>query len=453
MLTMPRIMLFINLLTCGIASCQNATVENYIAKGLENNLALQRQNLSLEQSFEMLKIAKGMFYPTLTFNSDYTYAAGGRNIVLPLGDLLNPAYNSLNQLTGSNNFPNVPNQEFNLSANDYFDNRLHLTLPLVNAGILLNKKIKKEAISQKQAEVIVFKRGLVRDIKLAYYNIVMVNQQIEIFNNADKLLLDNFKITQSRFANGKALKGSVLRIQSDINENHAKRIEAQNRLKTAYAYLNFLTNESLGNHVNIDTTGFKSTEKSLLGAVPNPQDEREEITALKSSLNQASFTVTLRKSAYLPVISTFLDGGYQSTYLKFNTDSRYLLGGVSMKWDIFSGFQNKHKIDMARKDMEILKSKISESANQYEYLRLTAQNELESAVAQLRSNTENIFFLEEYYRETKSRYDQGMVLLLELNDALTQLINARLQYEVSNTTVLVKKAELERNTASYHFNL
>jgi len=323
----------------------------------------------------------------------------------------------------------------------------------VNAEILLNKKIKKEAISQKQAEVIVFKRGLVRDIKLAYYNIVMVNQQIEIFNNADKLLLDNFKITQSRFANGKALKGSVLRIQSDINENHAKRIEAQNRLKTAYAYLNFLTNESLGNHVNIDTTGFKSTEKSLLGAVPNPQDEREEITALKSSLNQASFTVTLRKSAYLPVISTFLDGGYQSTYLKFNTDSRYLLGGVSMKWDIFSGFQNKHKIDMARKDMEILKSKISESANQYEYLRLTAQNELESAVAQLRSNTKNIFFLEEYYRETKSRYDQGMVLLLELNDALTQLINARLQYEVSNTTVLVKKAELERNTASYHFNL
>lgn len=431
---------------------QNSTVDTYIAAGLENNLALRQQQLSLKQSFDLLKIAKGMFYPTLSFNSDYTYAAGGRNIVLPLGDLLNPAYNSLNELTGTTNFQNVPNQEFNLSANDYYDNKLSVTVPLVNAEILLSKKIKKEAINQKQAEVMVFKRGLVRDIKIAYYNIVTVSNQVQIFINADKLLQDNFKITQARFANGKALKGSVLRIESDINDNKAKLIEAQNRLKTAYAYFNFLTNEPLQSQVRIDTTGFRRNENNA-APILLQENEREEITALKSSYSQADLTVKLRQSAYLPVIKTFLDAGFQSTYLKFNTDSRYLLGGVSMKWDIFSGFQNKNKVSIAKIDRTILDTKITESRNLFEYQRITAQNELESAIAQLRSNTENIIFLEEYYRETKFRYDQGMVLLLELNDALTQLVNARLKYEVSNSNVLIKKAELERSTASYPFNL
>lgn len=51
------------------------------------------------------------------------------------------------------------------------------------------------------------------------------------FANADKLLQDNLKITKSRFAKGKVLKGNVLRIESDINNNNAKHAEAKNRLK------------------------------------------------------------------------------------------------------------------------------------------------------------------------------------------------------------------------------
>lgn len=431
---------------------QNSTVDSYIRLGLDKNLSLKQKNLNLQQSFDYLKIANGMFYPSLKFQSNYTYAAGGRNISLPLGDLLNPAYKSLNELTGTSNFPNVQNQEFNLSANDYYDNKLSVMLPLINAEIGLNKKIRKEAITQTDAEIAVFKRGLVRDIKIAYYTIARIQSEIEIFENADKLLQDNYKITQARVRNGKTLQGNSLRILSDINDNKAKLTDAQNRLKTGNAYLNFLTNEDLIKQVIVDTTGFREHYKNNVFVAEYPKHEREEMIALRSQLSQADLTIKLRKAAYLPVMNTFLDAGFQSTYLQFNPDARYLLGGVSLKWDLFSGFQNKNKINAAQIDASIFTARIQENDKLFQYQQITAENTLASATEQLASSSGNLVFLEEYYRETKSRYDQGMVLLVELNDAFTQLINGRLKYELANTDVLIRKAELERTTASYQLN-
>ncbi|RYD91025.1 MAG: TolC family protein, partial [Sphingobacteriales bacterium] len=280
-------------------------------------------------------------------------------------------------------------------------------------------------------------------------NIAMTQNQIAIFTNAGKLLQDNYKNTQSRVTNGKVLKGNALRILSDINANEAKLAEAQNNLKTAKAYFNFLINERLDKEVAIDTTSFRQADKNITDLAT--ASEREEIASLRSALQQAHLTTRQRSAAYLPKISAFLDGGYQSTYFKINPDTSFLLGGFSLKWTLFNGFQNKNKIAFAKKEEALLEAKIDQSLQQFEYQKNTSQNDLATAEVQLKSSAENLTYLEEYYRETKSRYDQGMVLLVELNDAFTQLINGRLNFELSNTTVLIKKAEVERVSASYQF--
>jgi hypothetical protein len=47
--------------------------------------------------------------------TDYFMAGGGRTVDFPVGDLLNPVYTTLNQLTGGNNFPQVTNQSILLN--------------------------------------------------------------------------------------------------------------------------------------------------------------------------------------------------------------------------------------------------------------------------------------------------------------------------------------------------
>ena len=96
------------LLRLGMSSLvqgQPTILESYVAEGLENNLALQRKQLGYEKSLAALKEAKGLFMPAVSFNATYTLAYGGRAIQFPIGDLLNPVYSTLNQLTESQNFP------------------------------------------------------------------------------------------------------------------------------------------------------------------------------------------------------------------------------------------------------------------------------------------------------------------------------------------------------------
>jgi len=60
-----------------------------------------------------LEVARSMFLPNITFDLTYSHADGGRSIDLPIGDMLNPVYATLNQLTNSPNFPQIQNEQIN----------------------------------------------------------------------------------------------------------------------------------------------------------------------------------------------------------------------------------------------------------------------------------------------------------------------------------------------------
>src|ERR1700733_12788943 len=79
-------------------------LDNYVKQGLDSNLLLKKKNFDIEKARLDLDRAKTLFYPQVDFNSQYTLANGGRTQDVPIGDLLNNAYKTLNQLTASNKF-------------------------------------------------------------------------------------------------------------------------------------------------------------------------------------------------------------------------------------------------------------------------------------------------------------------------------------------------------------
>ena len=91
-------------------------LENYINTAFDNNQGLTSQQLQLEKSLYALKEAHALFLPNISFGASYSKADGGRTIDLPLGDLLNPVYKSLNQLTGSTKFPDLQNKSVLLNS-------------------------------------------------------------------------------------------------------------------------------------------------------------------------------------------------------------------------------------------------------------------------------------------------------------------------------------------------
>src|SRR5688572_30592382 len=105
----PRILPLIICILSGQILDAQETTDKYIDQAFNNNLVLKEKNISLEKSLLALREAKSMFLPVTHFDGQYLLADGGRTIDIPVGTLMNPVYSTLNQLTGSEKFPQIAN--------------------------------------------------------------------------------------------------------------------------------------------------------------------------------------------------------------------------------------------------------------------------------------------------------------------------------------------------------
>ena len=135
--------------TDGISS---AILEFYIQEGLKQNLGLKQERLEILKSYENITQAKANFMPKVTFNPTYSLAAGGRRLEFPIGDLLNPVYSTLNQLTKTNNFPQVENVNQLLAPNNFHDTKLSFQYPIFNTDIRYNLLIQRDLLSAQESK-------------------------------------------------------------------------------------------------------------------------------------------------------------------------------------------------------------------------------------------------------------------------------------------------------------
>src|SRR5215213_6927486 len=198
---MKKVFTLALLLTAITATSQDAIPGQYITMAMENNLVLKEKKLSLDKSLIALKEARSLFLPTTWLEGTYTLAQGGRSIDLPVGDLLNPVYKSLNQLTGSNNFPTISNVSEQLLPNNFYDVRIKTTMPLINPDLRINKEIKQQQTQLQQNEVDVYKRTLIKEVKLAYYNYLVAGNAVAVYRSALEIVNQNLRVHESLLKN------------------------------------------------------------------------------------------------------------------------------------------------------------------------------------------------------------------------------------------------------------
>ena len=136
-LTITGILISLTLLTSTL-SAQSVTLEKYVKEGLKNNQALKSQNLSYLKSMEVLKEAKGLYMPQVSFNASYSLASGGRAIQFPVGDLFNPIHSTLNTLLENNAFPtDLENVNEQFLPHNFQETKVRIIQPIIQQRYLL----------------------------------------------------------------------------------------------------------------------------------------------------------------------------------------------------------------------------------------------------------------------------------------------------------------------------
>jgi outer membrane protein TolC len=423
-------------------------LNEYVKMGIENNLALKQKLSSYQKSLEALKEAKGLFYPAVSLNARYSLSEGGREIDLPVGDLLNPVYSTLNALTSSSLFPTIQNQEFMFLRPREQDTKIRVVQPVFNSDIYYNTKIKKELTLYDEEDVNQYRRELIAEIKKAYYNVGIADGVLSMLIDTRKLLTENIRVNQKLIENDKVTIDYLYRSETELSKFDQELQNAEKNKTTASAYLNFLLNRSLTDSVIIRLPEIWPTLSDFTADYSKSAiDNREELKKLSEYGDISEMQVKMNRAGGLPDMFLAVDYGFQGAEYKFNRNQDYAQASAILTWNLFSGFQNRAKIKQSILDKEIIESKIEEVKKQIELQVLTTMNELltdEKGIIAAESRLKNA---KEGFRLVKRKYEEGEASLIEFIDARTTLTQSEENFIISKFSYLSAFAEFEKVTA------
>ncbi len=441
-----KLMLLVFVFSSVFGFAQDTILEKYIQQGLKSNLVLKQHNLSLGNALYTLKKAKNHYIPSLDFQTTYTTAEGGRSADVPVGDMMNPVYSTLNQFMGQNAFPMIENQKINFLPKNYYDARVRLSVPIVNMDIIHNNHIKEKQLEIKGHEIEIYKRELVKEIKVTYYQYLTVLKAIDIHQNAIEMAKESMRSNERLLEAGKGLHAYVLRSETEVEQAKARLKSTQYQAVTLQRYFNALLNRD--SEAKIEVEAKESLIPSFNDAIIGSKN-REELQSLEQNIALRNELVKMKKQVFIPKLSGFADLGSQAEELRFNDESMYYMVGLKLDIPLFQGWRNRFEIKMAKNELEIAKLKKKQVEQQMDVAVTRAHNDVLEAKSNYSASIKQLDMAETYYRLIKKGYSSGVNTYMETVDARTQLSTAKLASNVAYYKLLSALARLERETASY----
>ncbi len=434
-----------------LVATPSVILEGYVQEGLANNLGLRQESLDIRRVTESLNQARSLFYPRLAFNPTYSVAAGGRRLEFPVGDLLNPAYRTLNQLTGSDNFPtNIPNVNELLAPNNFHDTKVTVQYTLFNTDIQYNYLIQKQLLTAQEARKRIVENELRYSIATAYFQYLQSLDAVRIIENARSVLTELARLNEKLVTNNVATKEVLTSARYEISKVDQQLAMAGKNRESARAYLNFLINRDLTASVAVDSSLTKilpEAPETLPDLQQTALRERQELTQLGGSLRAAQTAVRLNEAnATIPNLYIGGNAGFQGFGYTFRNQA-YVVAQVGMQWDLFRGYEKRSKIQQAKIQTDALQTRLLDVQRQIQLQVLQAYYDLDAANESLAATQSGIVNADATFRIIDSKYRNGQALLIEFLRYQNDRLTAQLQHSLARTEVLVKRAALDRAVA------
>lgn len=427
------------------ASMAQKPLDKYVEIGIKNSIVLQQKNISLDKAVYSLKEANSLFFPSINLKGDYQSGEGGRQIAIPLGDMLNPVYGTLNQLTMSNSFPQISNVETNFFPKNFYDVKLRTAMPIINADLFYNRDIQKQQIKISEFEIEIYKKELSKNIKVAYYQYLSAAKAISVYENAIKVAQEAKRINEKLLNNGKTVKAYVLRAESEIQNLQSKITNSKQQEKNAQLYFNFLINAS--NDQVIDTLGSTELgEENIKNYLVSDLaiSDRAELKAINQSISILSTVNNMNKNYWLPKLNGFIDLGSQASDWKYNDKSRYYFLGLQLDIPLFAGGNQLYKIKKSKLDIDLQKSQLMYMQQQLNLSANVAKNSIKSHYQSYQSAIQQTIAAKAYLDLIDKGYKEGINTFIETLDARNQLTISQIQELISKYDLMASIAVYER---------
>lgn len=435
------------LLVAGPTVAQSV-LEQYLKQGVQSNLQLQQETLNYQRSVEGLALARSYFMPNLLVNANYTLAGGGRNLQFPVGDLLNPVYATLNQITGSDRFPQISNVNEQLAPNNFHETTLRVIQPIFNPDIYFGYKAQRDLVTVQQAQKLAYENELKYNILAAYYQYWQTEEALQVIENGQRILREALRVNQTLVNTEKATRDAVYNTEYEISKLQQQHAEMLKNRDVGQAYFNFLLNRPLTEPILKDTLAMAvvmPAGQEITALQAQALQQRQEVKQLQHALHANEQLLALnRNSAALPKVVAVGDAGYQGFGYTFNNTQDYWLVQFRLTWDIFKGGEKRARTQQARIDYQVMENKLAQTRQQIEWQVIQAYRTLQAAEQSYQTSHAGKTSAEKSFQIIQSKYREGQAILLEFLDAQNKLTTAQIsvtmaQYELLRAQAAVQK--------------
>jgi outer membrane protein len=431
-----------------------AVIDDYVRQGLTSNLSLQSQRLEVERSAAALDEARARYFPEAALAARYSRSEGGRTIELPLGDALNPAYQTLNDLLVQQGqqpqFPVVQNETIAFLREREQDTRITLRMPLLAPVIPAAVRAQRELLGASEYARTALARRLKRDITVGYLEWLAAMRTRGIVDASLVLLNENLRVNDSLHRNGKITQDQVLRARAELLAVTQQSREALNGAAQAQSYLNFLLNRPLDTALEpADVTADVSAATRALAELRSAAlENRPEVEQLRHLARATEAQVRVARADRWPTLSLGADGGIQGEEYRFGRGANYATVSLLLNWTFFDGGARRAAVRQASASARRTRMQLDELMQQVQLEVQQSLDRLNTSADSLATAEARAEAAQAAFRIASRKRDEGAISQVEFIDARSSLTSAELNLNVTRFQVLARQAELDYATAN-----
>lgn len=406
----------------------SSEVKDAVSKAVDKNVDLKNGRLEISRQELERKSVMAKYIPKVEANAVYAHFNADVTMDAPESNL---PIAGLEMLTGGASLNNRGN---------VFLGGVSAKTVLFSGGQIANGA---KALEQKNAGTALMletqKDDVAKDLIISFDNLQLLREAEVLIDDTDRRLAKESERVERAIAAGLAIPYDRDKIRLATLELDAKR----NDVKHKQHLLALKISQATG----LDTVSILTMAHAVEPILITERldaSQRKEVQALESFRRASEFAVKKEKGTYLPAVGAF--GGYSYTNLfdanasmpiaALNTTANLRLNslklsptwfaGVGVKWEIFGGFERKHKVEEAELGLAQVENKLQDAREKVNLQLENNQLEYQHSLDQIKIATQQVAVAQNNNILAEKQYKSGLISISELLEAENDLYKAML---------------------------
>jgi outer membrane protein len=303
-------------------------------------------------------------------------------------------------------------------------------------GARITKQSLEELEKMSEGNIAITVENTIVDVILAYYNILLTENNMEIAEKTMNLSNDRYEMEKQKKQLGTSVTYDLLQAQNSYLEDKSSYLSAKSSYNNAKRQLNSLMSEDLNTNYSytssfdIASKDFKkdSLESKMLGNNNTLKNQYINLEMVKLDVKSA-------KSAYYPTISAGASGSYSDSETDYDTNPDMSSTGfntslnLSVSYSIYEGGSRRRALQAAKIEQEISKIETTDMEQQ-----LKNQLAQEFELYELRQELlilaeENLKAAELNLELSKQKFENGSINSFNYRDIQQMYSGVALNYQ------------------------